>query len=385
MNKRQSFETKLIHAGEPEKKYGDAVSLPIFQSSTFEMIRSTDYHDIKYIRLNNTPNHLAVHQKLAAIENGEDALVTSSGMAAISTTLLSLLKSGDHFLAHDSLYGGTHDLINKDFPDLGIECNYFDGMDSSCWQEKLQPQTKLIYVETVTNPLMSVLDLDAIIKFAKENNLYSLIDNTFASPVNYRPLEHGFDLSIHSATKYLNGHTDIVAGVVVGEKKIIESIRHKLNHLGGTLDPHACFLLYRGLKTLSLRVKRQNSNSLVIAQYLENHSKVRKVNYPGLKSSPSYSRAKKFFDGFGGMISFELDGGLGEAEYFISRLSLFINAPSLGGVESLVTRPAISSHSGMSQNERKNAGIKDELIRMSVGIESVEDLIEDLNQALHDV
>lgn len=382
MSNQQKIDTKLIHAGEPEKRYGNAVSMPIFQSSTYEYSGETDYHDIKYIRLNNTPNHSVLHEKLAALENGEDALVTSSGMAAISAALLSFLKSGDHFLAHESLYGGTHDLINKDFPDLDISCSFIDGCNPESWKEQLRPETKLIYVETITNPLLDVLDLKAVVDFSKEHNLLSLIDNTFASPVNYRPLEHGFDLSLHSATKYLNGHTDIVAGAVIGSEELVTKVRHKLNHLGGALDPNACFLMHRGMKTLSIRMERQNSNSLAVARYLEKHEKVRNVNHPGLESSASHTRAQELLDGYGGMVSFEIEGSLPEADKFISNLRLYIIAPSLGGVESLVTRPAQSSHSGMSKEERTASGIKDELIRMSIGIEAAEDLIIDLEQAL---
>ena len=233
MPNKHQLNTKLIHAGEPKKKYGGAVNMPIFQSSTFEFDGQTDYHELQYIRLNNTPNHRALHEKLAALEGADAALVTSSGMAAISASLLAFLKSGDHFLAHESLYGGTHNLISEDFPDLGIECDFIDGCDPSDWAEKLRPETKLIYVETITNPLLDVLDLEAVVQFAKNNNLISIIDNTFASPVNYRPIENGFDLSLHSATKYLNGHTDIVAGAVIGSKELVTRVRHKLNHLGG--------------------------------------------------------------------------------------------------------------------------------------------------------
>ena len=385
MSKNHKIDTKLIHAGEPEKRFGGAVSMPIFQSSTFEFGGETDYHELKYIRLNNTPNHKVLHEKLAALENGEDALVTASGMAAISSTLLAFLKSGDHFLAHESLYGGTHDIINKDFPDLGIECDFIDGCDRSGWTDKLRPETKLIYVETITNPLLDVLDLNAVVLFAKEHNLLSLIDNTFASPVNYRPLEHGFDLSLHSATKYLNGHTDIVAGAVIGSEELVTKVRHKLNHLGGSLDPNACFLMHRGMKTLAIRIERQNSNSLAVAGFLENHEKVCKVNHPGLKSCASHARAREHLDGYGGMVSFEIDGNLDDADRFISHLTLFINTPSLGGVESLVTRPVQTSHSGMSSEERSAAGIKDKLIRLSIGIEAEEDLITDLEQALNKI
>jgi cystathionine beta-lyase/cystathionine gamma-synthase len=382
MSNNYQLNTKLIHAGEPKKRYGGAVSMPIFQSSTFEFDGQTDYHELQYIRLNNTPNHIVLHEKLAALEGAEAALVTSSGMAAISASLLAFLKSGDHFLAHESLYGGTHNLISKDFPDLGIECDFIDGRDPSNWAEKLRPETKLIYVETITNPLLDVLDLDAVIQFAKNNNLISMIDNTFASPVNYRPIENGFNLSLHSATKYLNGHTDIVAGVVIGSNEMVTQVRHKLNHLGGSLDPNACFLLHRGMKTLGLRMERQNFNSIEVAKFLEQHPKVANVNHPGLESSASHDRAKALLDDFGGMVSFEIDGGVKDADNFISHLTLFINTASLGGVESLVTRPVQTSHSGMEPEERIAAGIKDELIRLSIGIEDVEDLIADLGQAL---
>ncbi|MFQ6677153.1 MAG: trans-sulfuration enzyme family protein [Fidelibacterota bacterium] len=382
MTEKYQIETKLIHAGEPKKKFGNAVNMPIFQSSTFEYSGQGNYDEIKYIRLNNTPNHIVLHEKLAALENGEDALVTSSGMAAISASLLTFLKSGDHFLAHETLYGGTHTFITKDLLDLGIECDFIDASNPKGWKEKLRPETKLIYVESITNPLLDVLELNEVIIFAKKHNLLSLIDNTFATPINYRPIEHGFDLSIHSATKYLNGHTDIVAGAVIGSSDLVSKVKHKLNHLGGSLDPNACFLMHRGLKTLSLRMERQNNNSLTIANFLEKHARIRKVNHPGLESNASHFRAKKYLNGFGGMVSFEIDGNVEEADKFISKLSLFINAPSLGGVESLITRPAQTSHSGMSKEDREASGINDELIRMSIGIEAVDDLITAIDNAL---
>ncbi len=358
MSNKHQLNTKLIHAGEPEKRYGGAVSMPIFQSSTFEFGGQTDYHDLQYIRLNNTPNHIVLHEKLAALEGAEAALVTASGMAAISASFLTFLKSGDHFLAHESLYGGTHDLINKDFPNLGIECDFIDGCDPNGWEEKLRSETKLIYVETITNPLLDVLDLNAVVDFAKKNNLLSLIDNTFASPVNYRPIENGFDLSLHSATKYLNGHTDIVAGAVIGSKELVTQVRHKLNHLGGSLDPNACFLMHRGMKTLGLRMERQNYNSFEVAKFLENHPRVARVNHPGLESSDSHDRANELLDGTSGMVSFEIDGSVEEANLFMSHLNLFINTASLGGVESLVTRPVQTSHSGIAPEERLAAESK---------------------------
>ena len=378
----EHLETKLIHAGEPDPRIAGAVSIPIFQSATFEYGGEASYDAIKYIRLNNTPNHTALHEKLAALENAEAALVTSSGMAAISTALFTLLSSGDHFLAQSCLYGGTYDLATRELPKYGISFDFIDGSDPDTWESKLKPRTKAIYVETMANPLMEVPDLKAVVAFAKAHGLVTLIDNTFASPVNFRPAEWGFDLSLHSCTKYLNGHSDIVAGAVIGRRDLIEQITHKLNLLGGTLDPHACFLLHRGVKTLSLRVHHQNESAHAIASFLEQHPAVRKVNYPGLESHSAHAIAKELFDGNSGMLSFELDGGVEAAERFMSNTQLPIIAPSLGGIETLLTRPTTTSHSGLTPEERQQAGISDELIRVSVGIEHTEDLIADFEQAL---
>jgi len=376
------IETTLIHAGEPKPRIMGAVSLPIFQSSTFEYGGQDSYHDLKYIRLNNTPNHIALHQKLAALESAESAIVTASGMAAITTTLLTILGSGDHFLAQECLYGGTHDFLTKDLPSLGIAFDFIDGNDPGSWKDKLRANTKAIYVETITNPLLQIADLKTLVEFAREHGIISIIDNTFASPINFRPPEWGFDLSIHSCTKYLNGHSDIVAGAVIGRADLIKKVLYKLNHLGATLDPNTCFLLHRGIKTLAVRVKHQNESALAIAKYLENHPAINTVNYPGLESHPGYQIAKDLLDGYGGMISFELNGGVKAAENLIQRITLPICAPSLGGVESLITRPATTSHLGMSQKERESLGISDSLVRLSVGIEATEDLIADFDQAL---
>lgn len=376
------LETKLIHAGEPEPLINGAVTMPIFQSVTFEYSGETSYHDLRYIRLNNTPNHIVLHQKLAALENAEAALVTASGMAAISTALLTILSSGDHLLAQDCLYGGTHDFITKDLTKFGISFDFIDGDNPDACKHQLLPNTKAIYVETMTNPLLQVADLKAVIEFAKAHGLVSLIDNTFASPVNFRPPEWGFDLSLHSCTKYLNGHSDIVAGAVIGRSDLIEEITHKLNHLGGSLDPHACFLLHRGLKTLAVRVKYQNESTLKIAQFLETHPAIEKINYPGLGSHPRNQRACDLFDGFSGVLSFELKGGVETAKLFIQNITLPVLAPSLGGVETLITRPATTSHSGMSPEDRQTLGISESLIRVSVGIEATEDIMEDFERAL---
>jgi cystathionine beta-lyase/cystathionine gamma-synthase len=376
------IETKLIHAGEPEPRIHGSVTVPIFQSAMFEYQGESSYHDIKYIRLNNTPNHIAIHQKLAALENAEAALVTASGMAAISTSLLTVLSAGDHLLVQDCLYGGTHDLVTKDFAGFGLSYTFIDGDDPASWESRVRPNTKAIYVETMTNPLLQVSDLKAVVEFARSHKLVSMIDNTFASPINFRPVEHGFDLSLHSGTKYLNGHSDIVAGACIGSADLIRRITHKLNHLGGTMDPHAAFLLHRGVKTLALRVRFQNESALKLAQFLEGHPAVARVNYAGLESHPRHARARELFEGFGGVLSLELKGGTEKAEDFIQRTTLPIVAPSLGGIETLITRPATTSHSGMSREDREQAGISEGLVRVSVGIEATDDLMEDFAQAL---
>jgi len=375
-------DTKLIHAGEPEPRHEGAVVLPIFQTAMFETRGDEGYHDLRYIRLNNTPNHEALHRKLAALENAEAALVTASGMAAISTALLTVLKQGDHILIQDCTYGGTDSFVTHEFQSFGIEYDKIDPADPDSWKAKLRPTTRAIYVEAIANPVMSVADVGKAAEFAREHELVSMIDNTFASPINFRPAEWGFDLSLHSGTKYMNGHNDIVAGAVIGRADLIEEIRLKLNHLGGSLDPHACFLLHRGMMTMALRVRHQNVSALAIARFLEEHDAVAQVNYPGLINNPHYERAAEFFDGFGGMLSFELNGGEDAAEELMDSVTLPLVAPSLGGVTSLLTLPARTSHRLLDPAERRRIGVTDGLIRMSVGIEATEDLIDDLGQAL---
>lgn len=376
------LQTQLIHAGERQPRIEGAVVLPIFQSATFEYQGQDRYDQLRYIRLNNTPNHQALHAKLAAICGGEAALVTGSGMAAISTALLALLSSGDHLLAQDCLYGGTHSLLTEDAPALGIDCSFIRGNAPASWEAHLRPRTRMIYVEPMTNPLLEVADLEAVVDFARKHGLVSTVDNTFASPVNFRPLELGFDLEIHSATKYLNGHSDIVAGCLIGGRAHIEPITHRLNHLGGALDPHACFLLHRGLKTLALRVRQQNENALALARFLQDHPRIERVNYPGLENHPQYQRARRLFSGCGGVLSFELRGDVAAADRLIAALELPASAPSLGGVETLITRPATTSHAGLSPQQRAAIGISDRLIRLAVGIEAAGDLCADFAQAL---
>lgn len=376
------LDTLLVHAGEPHPRIQGAVSFPIFQSSTFEYGGEGNYHDVRYIRLNNTPNHEVLHAKLSAIEGTEAALVASSGMAAISSTLLTVLAPGDHLLAQRTLYGGTHDFVTQELVRLGIEHTFVDATDPASWNAALRPTTKAFYVETLTNPLVECGALNQVAAFATQHRLVSLIDNTFASPVNFRPADHGFTLTLESATKYLNGHSDIVCGVVAGAREWIDRIRHLLNHYGGSLDPHACFLLQRGLKTLALRVRAQNAAASALARALAGTAGVARVFHPSLPQHPTHADAKRLLGGFGGMLSFELTGGLPAAERLFQRLRLPLLAPSLGGPETLVVLPAQTSHAGMDPAVRRALGIGDGLVRVSTGLEDADELIADFAQAL---
>jgi cystathionine beta-lyase/cystathionine gamma-synthase len=376
---RPGLDTVLIHGGDPRPRLHGAVVHPIFQSATYEIGRDGA---VRYARSSNTPNHDALARKLAALENGETALVTASGMAAIATTLLTVLSSGNHLLAQDCLYGGTYGFLRILRESFAIESDSIDADVPSSWRAKLRPTTRAIYVEAMTNPLLGVGDLSAVAAFARAHGLISIIDNTFATPVNFRPLEHGFDLSIHSCTKYMNGHDDIAAGAIVGRADLVGQIAQCLNRLGGALDPHAAFLLQRGMKTLGVRVRHQNASALKVAAFLEAHPAVAQVNYPGLTSHPQHRRARELFEGFGGVMSFELRGGAAAAARFMEAIELAVAAPSLGGVETLVMRPAAVSHVNLSPQERAALGISDGLVRLSVGLEAVEDLIADLDRAL---
>lgn len=354
---------------------------PIFQVSTFEY-HGQSYHDVGYMRLSNTPNHRVLTERIAALESAEAAFVAGSGMAAITGALLSVLSSGDHVLVQDVLYGGTTGLLSRELVRLGIAHTRIDAQAPDTWPAALEPTTKAIYVESLTNPLVQVADLEAVPGFAREHGLVSIIDNTFASPVNLRPAELGFDLVIESCTKYMNGHNDLVAGSVAGSAERVRRIKELQDHLGGSLDAHACYLLERGMKTLDVRVRRQNENALAIARFLETHPAVAHVHYPGLEGHPQHERAARLFDGFGGMLAFELDGDIDEAERFLAGLTLPAVAASLGGVESLIVRPAAAVHSGLTPEARARSGISDTLIRFSVGLEDAGDLIADLERTL---
>ena len=382
MDGTEHLSTLLIHAGELEPRVAGSATPPIFQSTVFELPSEPVVADILYPRLSNLPNHQVLAAKLAAVEGAQAATVFGSGMAAISTTLLTLLGAGDHVLVQEGVYGGTHGFLTEDLPSLGISHTFVDGDDPAAWQAALTPSTRAVYTEAISNPLMRVIDHRMVVGFARTHGLLSMIDNTFASPVNFRPLAIGYDLSLHSATKYLNGHSDIAAGAVLGSAELIDRIRRRQDHLGGCLDPHACFLLHRGVKTLELRVRRQNDSAVAVARYLAGRPDVARVYYPGLESDPGHAQARALFAGFGGMLSFEPTGGALAAARLVSRVRLILHAGSLGGMESLVTRPVQVSHVGMPADERARLGISDGLVRMSVGIEDVGDLLADLDQAL---
>jgi len=381
------IESKLIHAGRTQEFEG-AVSVPIFQSSTF--LSNFDgeanyYTSNRYIRLNNTPNHDVIHARIAAIEEAENALVFASGMAAISTVLLTFLKAGDHILAQDCLYGGTVTFVTHDLPQYNIMHDFIDATKPQSWEAKLKPNTKLIYVEAATNPLLQVADHKSVVAFARKHNLLAIIDATTLTPIFFKPIPFGYDIVVHSCTKYMNGHADLVAGCASGRNELMEKVRIKHCHLGATLDPHTVFLLERGLKTLSLRMKQHDINALKVAKFLEKHPAVKRVNHPGLESHADHARAKELFGGFGSLFSFELKSKSEEeaerlALKFVKSVRLFTLAPSLGGTESLITLPSRTSHASMTKEERLKAGVGSGLIRLSVGLETTEDLIADLEQ-----
>jgi len=379
MDKQPGFSTRAIHSG--EKVFERAVTQPIFQSSTYVFEGEAQYLDVKYGRLNNTPNHQTLGEKIAALENTEDALVTSSGMAAITSTLLSAIRPGGHLLSQDNLYGGTFYFLQDDFPFWGREVSLFPTDESSSIEKYIRKNTQALYVEAISNPLLKVPDFEKIVEVAHKHGALAIIDNTFASPYNFNPVDIGFDIVLHSATKYLNGHTDVLAGAIAGKKEHLKSVRKLICHLGPTLDPHSCFLLSRGIKTLGLRVREQNASALELAKTLSTFERIQKVYYPGLESHPNHERARRYFRGFGGMVSFEFNGSADELEKSLRRLKLPFVAPSLGGVETLITRPSTTSHSGISVSERERLGIKETLVRLSVGLEDVKDLKEDFRQA----
>lgn len=374
-----TLDTRSVHAGEPDPRIEGAVTLPIFQTATYT--HDDPETSPRYVRYNNTPNHEALHEKLASLTETETALVTASGMAAISSALLGILNAGDHLVAPRGLYGGTLDLFDDLLPRFEVDHTLVTDDSADAWAAAVQPNTKVLYAESIANPLLEVPDLKAMGHFADAHNLVAVIDNTFASPVNLRPSTIGFDVVLHSGTKYLGGHSDLAAGVVAGPSDLLDTVRHTTKLLGGMLDPHACFLLHRSLKTLGVRVRQQNETAQAVAEALVDHDAIDRVRYPGLSSHPDHERAQSLLDGSGGMVSFDLVPQ-GNVDRFFDVLSLPIRAPSLGGVETLITQPIHTSHKNVDPAVREDLGITERFVRLSVGLEGTDDLVEDLMAAL---
>jgi cystathionine beta-lyase/cystathionine gamma-synthase len=335
-----------------------------------------------YTRYGNTPNAEVVQRRLALLEGAESALALSSGMGATACALLALLRPGDHLLSSSWIYGGTRTLFLREFAAMGIDVTLVDPLETRAWRKRLRKETRAIFIESPVNPTCRVLDLRPISYLTKEVGLALVVDSTFASPVNFRPLEHGADVVIHSTTKYLNGHHDMLGGAVLGTASYIEEVRQKMMVWGQAADPFACWLLERGLKTVDVRVRRQNENAMRIARWGEERKEVKRVHYPGLAGHPDYEVARETLDGYGGMLALELSGGGRAADRFLRRLKLFTHAPSLGGVDSLISEPRHTSHAHMTSAERAAIGIPDGFLRVSVGVEDADDLIADLEQAL---
>lgn len=378
MKKNKGVNTKCVHSGDLIDDRFKGATSPLFPSTAYDFI---DVNEDKYPRYFNTPNQLALSKKIADLENSEDALLFGSGIAAIFSSLFSFIKSGDHVIFQSSIYGGTLNLVIKEFKKFNIKYSLVDSFDLKDYEKEIKSNTKIIFIESPSNPLLKLIDLKSVAELCKKNNLISIIDNTFSSPINQNPSDFGIDIIIHSATKYLGGHSDILAGALASNKKYIQTIKESSINYGGNLSDYTVWLLERSIKTLSLRVAKQNENALKVAKFLFEHQKVNSVNYPGLKSHPDYELSLTQMKGFGGMLSFELND-LDEAIKFTRKIKLIKSAMSLGGVESTICSPTLTSHSKISKKEREKIGIFDGLLRFSVGIEDFEDIKNDLDQAL---
>ena len=386
----KSLSTRSIHAGEPRRKYSDSLTTPIIQTSTFTFKNSKHIEDctkkgkehFEYGRYGNPTAQIA-ERRLADLEGAEDCVVFSSGMSAITTTILTLVQSGDHIVITDDSYKKTLEFCRSYLKQFSIGCTIVPFGDYGVLEKSIRKNTRFIFSESPTNPYLNIFDLVKLKKIASKHDILTLIDSTFSTPLNQRPLESGIDLVLHSATKYLGGHNDILAGAVLGKKELIEKIRNLHKSMGGTIDPHCCYLLLRGLKTFPLRVAKQNEIALKVAQFLENHPRVKKVYYPFLKSHRHYKIAKQQMKGGGGVVTFDIKGNLTTAKRFLDALKLCYIGPSLGGVETLITHPALVSYYDYTRKQRYEIGITDTLFRLAVGIEDTQDIIDDLDRALN--
>ena len=385
-SKQRRAETTAVRGGTDLHKKNGPLATPIYQTSTFEVtdneeqlrVTPTDHHYTRY----GNPTNTVAEKAIAELEGTDRALVFASGMNAITTSVLALLKGGDHIVAQRDIYGGAAKFFGQWLPKLGIETTFVDTTDYAKHERAVRPNTRLLYLESPTNPMLRIVDLRRAVAIAKQHNLITIIDSTFATPINCRPAEYGIDLVMHSGTKYFGGHSDLICGAMAGRSELIEKIHSTRTTLGGCLDPHAAWLLLRGIKTVAVRVQRQNENAMQVAHFLAQHPKVRHVYYPFLEGHPQRALAMEQMRGAGGIVSFEVEGSGEDARTLSEALHLFTLAPSLGGVDSLVCIPALTSHSMVPAEHREKMGITEQLIRLSVGIEHADDLVADLEQAL---
>lgn len=379
--RRLGLSTRAIHGDPKARADWTAVAPPLYQSATFtNPVGSTA--EVLYTRYGNNPNQVEIGKKLALLEGADAALFLASGMGAVALAHLAVLRPGDHLLASEWIYGGVTRLFREEFGKLGIEVSFVTPTQQRTWKRAMRKTTRAVFLETPTNPLMRVIDIEPIAALCKEEGLALIVDSTFASPVNLRPLEHGADIVIHSATKYLNGHADVIAGAVAGTDQVIEEVRRLLQVWGQAIDPFAAWLTDRGMRTLAVRMRRHNEIGLAVAEWCAKQDAIAKVHYPGLTSHPDHELAKRILGGFGGMVGIELKGGVRAAERFLKSLTIAAHAPSLGGVETLVSEPRLTSHASLTAEQRAKAGIPDGFLRFSLGLEDPDDLIADFAQAL---
>jgi cystathionine beta-lyase/cystathionine gamma-synthase len=381
VKRRFGLSTRAIH-GDPEARPDwSPIVTPLYQSSTFtNPVGSTQ--EVLYTRYGNNPNQVLIAKRLALLEGAEAGIFLASGMGATALAHLAMLRPGDHLISSEWIYGNTQKLFQSEFGRFGIEVSFVDPLEARQWKRALKKTTRAIFVETPTNPLLRVIDLEPIAALCKTEGLALLVDSTFATPINFRPLEHGADVVIHSATKYLNGHTDVIAGAVVGSEAVIEEIRKLMRVWGQAIDPMAAWLVERGMKTLAVRVERHNQTALAVAEWCSRQAQFGKVHYPGLPSHQDHDVARRILNGSGGMLGVELKGGARAAERFLRALTIAAHAPSLGGVETLVSEPRLTSHASLTPEERARAGIPDGFLRFSIGLEDADDIIADFAQAL---
>jgi cystathionine beta-lyase/cystathionine gamma-synthase len=379
--RRFGLSTTAIHGVPHRRADWTPVAPALLQSSTFVQPVGSD-DEVLYSRYGNNPNQVALAKKYALLEGADDAIFLASGMGATALAHLAVLRPGDHLVASSWIYGGTARLFDEELGRLGIDITYVSPDQPRLWRRSVRKATRAIFVETPTNPTMRVLDLVPVAQIAREFGLALLVDATFASPVNFRPLEHGADIVITSATKYLNGHSDVIAGAVAGSSAVVEEVTRLMRLWGQAIDPHAAWLVDRGLRTLAVRMERHNANGLAVARWAEQHPGIARVHYPGLPSHPDHEHAQAALGGFGGMVGLELKGGARATERMLKRLRLVTHAPSLAGVESLISEPRLTSHKNLSAAARTAMGIPDGFIRLSCGIEDADDIVADLAQAL---